>query len=191
MSKIARPGAWGSLRCVVVGSWNWVANWGYLWGSKFRRLELTGAHKALEALGSTCNGSWAYRSHRDAAGFGEPSLQVVRVLGPDCQHRFQGAQFSGTATCSGQPSLQASGVLGPDCCMGFREHSTVVLLLAPGNQACCLLPSVTHGAVGAQGPAYLGVLVSLDFRVKLAGHVVGGSMNLWVPICAQEAELTT
>jgi hypothetical protein len=70
------------------------------------------------------------------------SLQVTGVLGPDYWHRLQGAQFSGTAAGSREPSLQAVGVLGPDCHMGFREHSTVLLLPALENQTCWFAHSV-------------------------------------------------
>jgi hypothetical protein len=61
--KIAKPGAWGTLRCVVVGSWHWVASWGYPWDSKASRLKSAGGHKAAETLRSTCVGAWASRSH--------------------------------------------------------------------------------------------------------------------------------
>jgi hypothetical protein len=46
--------------------------------------------------------------------------------------------------------------------MGFQELNTVELQ-AWGNQACWLVPSVTHGAAGALGPVYAGSPVSLTF----------------------------
>jgi hypothetical protein len=45
----------------------------------------------------------------------------------------------------------------------FQECSTVAAA-SSGNQACCLEPSVTHGAAGALGPAYTGAPVSLVFQ---------------------------
>jgi hypothetical protein len=48
--------------------------------------------------------------------------------------------------------------------MGFRKCSSVLLLPVRENQACWLLPSVTHGAAGALDPAYTGAPVSLVFQ---------------------------
>jgi hypothetical protein len=58
----------------------------------------------------------------------------------------------------------------------FQECS-IVAAACMGNQAYWPVPSVTHGTVGALGPAYTGVLVSLHFRVKVAGNVVGGNVE--------------
>jgi hypothetical protein len=52
--------------------------------SKAVRLESSGAHKAAEALGSTCVGVWASRKHAAAAGTGQPCLQAAGALGPVC-----------------------------------------------------------------------------------------------------------
>jgi hypothetical protein len=56
--------------------------------------------------------------------------------------------------------------LGLNFSKGFRKHSTVVLLLAWGKQACWLAPSVTRGAAGAMGTTYTVVLVFLVFQGK-------------------------
>jgi hypothetical protein len=63
VSKIAKPEIWGSLGCVMAGSWHWVASWGYPWGSRGRELESSGVLNAVVALGSTCIGLWASRNH--------------------------------------------------------------------------------------------------------------------------------
>jgi hypothetical protein len=59
------------------------------------------------------------------------------------------------------------------------SRSTVQqLLLARGDQAYWLAPSVTSGAQGVLGPAYTGTPISLAFQVKVAGPIVVGSMEL-------------
>jgi hypothetical protein len=45
------------------------------------------------------------------------------------------------------------------------------------------VPSVTHGAAGAMRSAYTGRWFPWCFRVKVAGHILGGSMELWVIVC--------
>jgi hypothetical protein len=77
-----------------------------------------------------------------------------------------------------QPSPWAAGVLVPDCCPSFREHSAVALLLAQENQACWLVPSVTHRAAGATGPDYTGVWFTWHSRVKVVGRVAVGRVEL-------------
>jgi hydrogenase/urease accessory protein HupE len=47
--------------------------------------QAAGAHKAAEALGSTCVGVWASRSHGSCWRHGEPSLWTAGVLGPAFQ----------------------------------------------------------------------------------------------------------
>jgi hypothetical protein len=83
-SRIAKLGTWGSLMCVVIGSWYWVASWGYPLGSKASKLELSGAHKALE---STCFRALASRTHGSCCRHKEPSLWKAGVLGPALQER--------------------------------------------------------------------------------------------------------
>jgi hypothetical protein len=39
-------------------------------------------------------------------------------------------------------------------------------------------PSVTHGVVGAEAPAYMGAPVSLAFQGKGSMSCIGGSMEL-------------
>jgi hypothetical protein len=73
----------------------------------------------------------------------------------------------------------------------WTSESAVLWCCFWGNQACWLVPSVTRGAVEAVGPAYTGVPVSLAFQGEgVAGCVVGGSMELWVPVCARKQDLT-
>jgi hypothetical protein len=71
-SRIAKSGAWGPLRCVVVGSWHLVASSGYPLGIKASRLELSGVHKVAKALGSTCSEAWDSRSHSSCFKHGQP-----------------------------------------------------------------------------------------------------------------------
>jgi hypothetical protein len=65
--------------------------------------------------------------------------------------------------CSGEPSLQATGVLGPDFVHRFQKEQFWGAVSGRTKPACLhlLLP---HGAVGAMGPTYTGVLVSLAFQ---------------------------
>jgi hypothetical protein len=75
--------------------------------------------------------------------------------------------------------------------MGFKEHSTVVVLLVWGNQACWLAPFITHGAAGAVGPEYIGTLVFLVFQdegSRLYSREECGALNSSV---SQEAGLNT
>jgi hypothetical protein len=75
-----------------------------------------------------------------------------------------------------KPSLLAVGVL--------------VLLPAWGNEACWLVPSVTHGAVGAMGPAYTGEPVSLVFLSEGSRSCSGREHEAPSSGVGQEAELT-
>jgi hypothetical protein len=118
-SRIAKPGDWGSLKCVVAGSWHWVESWGYPWGSKVDRLKSSGAHRHQRPRGVSfqvpCQlpqakgnkvsrrhelwglftGSGLPRAIATAADIGEPSLWVAGALGPDFPHGLQGVQFCG------------------------------------------------------------------------------------------------
>jgi hypothetical protein len=88
-----------------------------------------------------------------------------------------------SASCLGKPSLQALGIPGPDCPKAFRKCSIVTLLPVQRNQTNWLVLSVTCGAVGAMGPVYTKVPVSLAFQAVVVGHVVEGSIELQVPVC--------
>jgi hypothetical protein len=71
-------------------------------------------------------------------------------------------QFCGSAagSATGEPSLWAVG----DPVPAWASGSSVLWGCCQGNWACCFAPSVTCGAVGAMGPAYTGMLVSLAFQ---------------------------
>jgi hypothetical protein len=81
-----------------------------------------------------------------------------------------------------EPNLQVAGVPVLIFWMGIRELSSVVLLLRkPSLQ---FVPSATHGATETEGTAFIGALVFLEIQGKVAGHVVGRSVNsefLFVP----------
>jgi hypothetical protein len=70
--------------------------------SKTRGLELSGAHKAAEALAlqTLALQSGLPGVTAAAAGMGKQSLQVAGVLGPDFPYGPQGAQFCGSAAHS-------------------------------------------------------------------------------------------
>jgi hypothetical protein len=113
-----------SLGCVVAGSWHWVANWGFPWVSRAGGLELSGVHKAVEALESTCVGAWASRSHfgsccrcRGSKSAGSERKPWGFLAGTG----LPGAMA--TARGTEESSLWAAGVLGP----AFQEGSAVVL----------------------------------------------------------------
>jgi hypothetical protein len=65
---------------------------------------------------------------------------------------------------------------------GFWEHG-IAAAASTGNQACWLAPSVTHGAAGALGSAYTGMLVSLAFQGEGSRLYSWGSMEPCVPVC--------
>jgi hypothetical protein len=88
----------------------------------------------------------------------------------------------------GEQSWWASGAQRPACWHRLWEHSQQ-LLLTQGNQAFWLAPSVTLGAVGALGLASKGHQFPSCFRVKVAGPVLEGSMELQVPVCARKQDL--
>jgi hypothetical protein len=80
-TRIAKHGAWGSLVCVIVGWWHWIASWGSPWGSKAGGLELSGVQKAAEALGSTCVGAWALRGHSSCCRHGGTKPVGIGIYG--------------------------------------------------------------------------------------------------------------
>jgi hypothetical protein len=90
----------------------------------------------------------------------------------------------------GEQSWWASGAQRPACWHRLWEHSQQ-LLLTQGNQAFWLAPSVTLGAVGALGLASKGHQFPSCFRVKVAGPVLEGSMELQVPVCARNTQAHT
>jgi hypothetical protein len=57
------------------------------------------------------------------------------------------------------------------------------------NRAFWLIPLVTCGAVGAVDPAYTGAPVSWHFKVKVAGPILGQSVEFQVPLCARKQNL--
>jgi hypothetical protein len=115
---------------------------------KASRLELSGAHEAVKALGSTCTGVWASRRHS--------SYWRYRRTKPAGSKRFGAwfpAQASGIAVlwccCSlGRAKLwgsRRSGAWSPLLAWG----SSVLWHCCQGNRACWLVPSVTHEAARA------------------------------------------
>jgi hypothetical protein len=105
VSRIAKPRVWGSLKCAVMDFWHWVECWGYSWGSKASGLKLSGAYKAVEALGSTCVGARAPRSHGSCCRHKEPmhvgsesTEAYLLAFGNCCRHRRTkpvGSEISG------------------------------------------------------------------------------------------------
>jgi hypothetical protein len=124
-SRLTRPGHWGSLECVVAGTWHCVVCWGYLSGSKASRLELSGAYQAAVALGSTCIGVWPSRSHGSCCWFRRTESVGSRSFGTQSSARDLEAQSSGTYPGLGEQNLCAGRVLGTSsvlwhCCWGSQ-----------------------------------------------------------------------
>jgi hypothetical protein len=86
-------------------------------------------------------------------------------------HKFQGAQFKGSAATSAQKNQTCKGqkFLGPNSHTGFRELSSVQ------NQACWLAPSVTCGAGDPRVLLAQGHRFPWSFSMKVAGLVLGGA----------------
>jgi hypothetical protein len=148
-SRIAKLGACGSLVCVAAGSWHWVSSWGCLLGSKSSRLELSGAHKAAEALVSTCVGVWASKSHSNCCRHRGPKPAGSKssgacLPGVGFQEPKELQQSQENKACGqGDPWGLLAGV-------GFWERSecSTVVLPAQGNQVwspefLCVLGSRT------------------------------------------------
>jgi hypothetical protein len=70
----------------------------------------------------------------------------------------------------------------------FQEHN-IGVLQAQENQACWLVPSVTHGTVGDLGPAFGGPPVSLVFQGAGSRSCTGESTELQIPLCAGKQDL--
>jgi hypothetical protein len=75
------------------------------------------------------------------------------------------------------------GVLGPDCWPGALFSGAAAILGEPSLW-------LAHFVIAAEavGPAYTGCWFPWHFRVKVAGHVVGRSMELQVLVCASKQD---
>jgi hypothetical protein len=104
-----------------------------------------------------------------AAGGGEQSLRALGVLGPNFPHGLQVVQSSGAATGSGEQSLGTTGVPGPD----FPQRLQGAHFC--GAAGLCL---ITCGAMGAMGPAYTRLPISLAFQDESNRLYIEGSMDL-------------
>jgi hypothetical protein len=131
-TRIAKHGALVSLGCMAVGYWHWAASWGWPSGREATRLELSGAHNAAEALGSTWVGVWI--SQEPCQLLQEWGIQTCwqqEVWGLLARYRPPGA--TGANAVTGEQSLWAVGALEPACWCKLQEGSTVALQ-AWGNQ---------------------------------------------------------
>jgi hypothetical protein len=161
---------------------------------------------------------WLPGTTAAAAGMEEPSLQAARVLelacqvpaskshGSCCRHRGSKPVASGSSRAcllgaivqEPQELLQsqenkAFGQWKPRGLLtgtGFWECSAATAA-GTGNQACWLVPSVNCRAVGALGPAYTWVLISLVFQGKGSRLCSRGEHGALSSCVCQEAGLTT
>jgi hypothetical protein len=79
----------------------------------------------------------------------EPSLQTAVVLEPNFLHRLLEVQSYGAAAGSGEQSLQASGVPELVSHTGFRELSSVMMLLGEQSLlACTFCCPWSNGSLG-------------------------------------------
>jgi hypothetical protein len=85
------------------------------------------------------------------------------------------------------------GSRSPGACLPTQASGSSVqqLLLAWRNQGCWFAPSVTRGAVGALGPAYIGAPVSLAFQGDGSRSYSRGEHGALSSCMCQEAGLTT
>jgi hypothetical protein len=89
----------------------------------------------------------------------------------------------------GEPSLQVAGVLGPDFLhrlLGAQFSSSAEGM---GNQTCWLAPSLNPLCSGNCGFCLRRDSFLWHFRLKVAGHVIVGSMELQIPVCARKEDL--
>jgi hypothetical protein len=100
-------------------------------------LESSGAHKAGEALRSTCIRVWLLGAMEAAAGMGDPSLQAVRALRLGCWCWDTWSQGKCCRNGETKPlGNRSSGACLPGMrsrrisYIGFRECSSVVLMPA-------------------------------------------------------------
>jgi hypothetical protein len=103
-SRIPRPGAWGSLGCVVAGSWHCSKLRGPV-GQQGLQACIVWCPQASRGPGCTCLGHGLPGARAAAADMRKQSLWAVGVPGPDFPHRPQEAQICGSAACSREQSL--------------------------------------------------------------------------------------
>jgi hypothetical protein len=119
-----------------------------LWSSKTGGLELSGAHKVVEALESTCAGALASRSYSSCCSHG--GAQSAGTRNSKACLPGAGAQYS-SATGIEDSSLQAAGALGAAC--------------------QCWFPGVTTASEGMENQSF----GQQEFWGLLAGHGLPGS----------------
>jgi hypothetical protein len=217
-SKITKHGAWHSL-AYGSGILALSSYLGCLWSSKAGGLESSGAHIVVEALGSTCVGMWASRSHSNCCRHGGSKPAGSRNSGacfPDMGSRraIQWYSRSGVSKPAGSGSsgacLPSAGIQEPQellqswenkasrqwepwslhASTGFWENGTAADA-GRGNQACWLAPSLTHGAAGALGPAYTGAPISLAFQSEVSRSCSRGEHGALSSCVCWETGLTT
>jgi hypothetical protein len=131
-----------------------------------------------------------------STGYQEPwQLLQIQVIQPCWQQEFwclfASCWLPGTTVAAQSWGTKPVGSRSSGACFLVHASGSSVQQLLPkwGKQAHWLVPSVTHEATGALGPTYIGHWFLWRFRVKVAGHVVGGSMELWVPVYARKQDL--
>jgi hypothetical protein len=122
-----------------------------------------------------------------AACLGQQNLQAADIPGPDFLQGPQGVQFCWTAAHLGEPSQQVERVLGPEPHTGFRELSSVALLLGELSLLACAF--CYPWSNGTMGPAYTGVWVFLAFHCEGRRPCIGGSMEILVLVCTRPWDL--
>jgi hypothetical protein len=124
-----------------------------------------GSTTVLQARGTKPSGSGISGACIPGLGLEGSSIVSLEACGikplgdgnsvPICQYRLPVAMAAGTG--AGQVSLGTVWV-SRSTVLWHYQHG--------GNTACCFTPSVTGGAVGALGPAYTEVMVSLAFQTE-------------------------
>jgi hypothetical protein len=180
------------------------------WDSKAGRLKSSGAHQTAVDLESIWIGVWVSRSHSSCC-----QLRRTELVGSRCSRAWFPTQASVLWDCcplgrTKPPSVgsigpwypaQASGSLGPwhccrlrrikpGCSRSSRGLSKVLWQFCWGNWACWLMPSVTHGAIGVIGLAYMLLLIPLAFQDEGSRSCIRqehGAPSSWV---CRASELT-